>query len=416
MVCGDDETYLVDLSLLVGISELRVTHYEITEDANVVFHSKPRRDWARCSRCNTPSHAVHDSVNHTVRDAPVLGNRCYLAFPIRRFECEMCHRPFTERLGCINSVGPTVRMQNSRRTARYEEYVYQRCRESSIASVKRSEGLSYNVVKRIYYETIKGKLVSRRTERLRVLGIDEISQRKGHKDKLGVLYNIEAGHVWDVLPNRLKATVEQYLDDLPDRITRSIEAVTIDMWKPYQLAVQRKLPNATIVVDPFHVIQELNDCVTACRRELQRLATDKEKYKHLKGIRWVLVKNEEDLDEDGQARLAEVYQLWPELGRCHRLKEDFRAIYKSRTRTSAAKKLAKWEKKAKALDLKRMDKFLTTLDNWREWILNFFDERMSNGRAEGLNNKIKLIKRRGFGYRNHGHFRARILDECGPIE
>ncbi len=255
MVCGDDERYLVELSTLLGISELRVVNYEVRRDSDVVFYCEVRAAWAPCPACKTKSSEVYDdSRQHTVRDAPVLGKRCSLEFSIRRFWCEVCQKSFTESLGFIKTVGVTVRRKNSRRTVRYEAYVYELCRQNTISHVAHLEGLGYSLVKRIYYETTKSKLKLRTTDPLRVLGIDEISQKKGHKDKLGVLYNIEAGIVWDVFPGRPKGTGENYLKGLSKRVRNGIEVGTVGMWKNNRLAMGAKLPEGLIGVDPFYVL------------------------------------------------------------------------------------------------------------------------------------------------------------------
>lgn len=133
----------------------------------------------------------------------------------------------------------------------------------------------------------------------------------------------EEGCVLDVLPNRERATLEKWLDGLSVEQRQAIRVVNVDMWEPYTLAVTAKLPQATIVVDRFHVMKNLNHCLTQARREIQSQAPEEVKAQ-LKGSRWVLVKNQKDLNEKECAKLQTIYRVSPELKTCHELKELFR--------------------------------------------------------------------------------------------
>lgn len=246
------------------------------------------------------------------------------------------------------------------------------------------------------------------------MNIDEIAQEKGHGNFVLVLSAPEEGYVLDVLPDRERKTLEKWLDGLPPEVKKVIKTVNLDMWEPYTLAVKDKLPQARIVVDRFHVMKNLNHCLTVARREIQRAASEDVK-KQLKGSRWALVKNEKDLNEKQRAKLEIVYQVSSELKVCHQLKEQFRAIFETvMDRKKARTALLQWIKRVQKQNVTALQSFLVTLNNWFELILNYFIERWTNAFAEGINNKIKLIKRRAFGFTNFDHFRLRILVECAP--
>lgn len=246
------------------------------------------------------------------------------------------------------------------------------------------------------------------------MNIDEIAQEKGHGNFVLVLSAPEEGYVLDVLPDRERKTLEKWLDGLSPAVKKAIKTVNLDMWEPYTLAVKAKLPQARIVVDRFHVMKNLNHCLTMARREIQRMASDEVK-EQLKGSRWALVKNEKDLNDKQRAKLETVYQVSPELKVCHQLKEQFRAIFETSTdREKARTALQHWIKRVQKQNVTALQPFLVTLNNWLDLILNYFLERWTNAFAEGVNNKIKLIKRRAFGFANFDHFRLRILVECAP--
>lgn len=246
------------------------------------------------------------------------------------------------------------------------------------------------------------------------MNIDEIALEKGHGNFVLVLSAPEEGCVLDVLPDRDRKTLEKWLDGLPPEVKKAIKIVNLDMWEPYTLAVKAKLPQADIVVDRFHVMKNLNHCLTLARREIQRIASNEVK-EQLKGSRWVLVKNQKDLNEKQRTTLAGLYQVSPELKACHQLKEEFRTIFETITdREKARTALLRWMKQVEKQSVTALQPFLVTLKNWFELILNYFIERWTNAFAEGINNKIKLIKRRAFGFTNFDHFRLRILVECAP--
>jgi transposase len=260
----------------------------------------------------------------------------------------------------------------------------------------------------------KKTTTARQAKPIRVLNIDEIALKKGHGNFVLVLSAPEEGHVLEVLPDRERKTLETWLEGLAPQVKKAIKVVNLDMWEPYTLAVKAKLPHARIVVDRFHVMKNLNHCLTLARREIQRNASNAVK-EQLKGSRWVLVKNQKDLNEKQRAKLESLYQASPELKACHQLKEQFRTIFETITdREQARSALLDWIKQVEKQSVTALQSFLVTLKNWFELILNYFVERWTNAFAEGINNKIKLIKRRAFGYTNFDHFRLRILVECAP--
>jgi transposase len=247
-----------------------------------------------------------------------------------------------------------------------------------------------------------------------VINLDEFALKKGHGNFALVISAPEKGYVVDVLPNRERETLEKWLAGLSEEQRKAIKVVNVDMWEPYTLAVKAKLPHATIVVDRFHVMKNLNHCLTQARREIQNHAPTEVK-EQLKGSRWVLVKNQKDLTEKERAKLETIYQVSPELKTCHELKELFRLLFDTLTNREEAKSaLQTWMHQVEVLDVKALKPFLVTLKNWLEQILNYFLEGWTNAFAEGINNKIKLIKRRAFGYTNFDHLRFHILVECAP--
>jgi len=185
-----------------------------------------------------------------------------------------------------------------------------------------------------------------------VINLDEFALKKGHGNFALVISAPAEGYVLDVLPNRERETLEKWLDGLSEEQRKAIKVVNVDMWEPYTLAVKAKLAHATIVVDRFHVMKNLNHCLTQARREIQNHAPAEIK-EQLKGSRWILVKNQKDLTEKERAKLETIYQVSPELKTCHELKELFRLLFDTLTNRAEAKcALQIWMQQVEVLDVK----------------------------------------------------------------
>lgn len=224
----------------------------------------------------------------------------------------------------------------------------------------------------------------------------------------------ELGRVLDVLEERKKEHLEAWFEVRGPAWCATVRMGCADRWDAYHEAARAHLPHADLIVDRFHVMKNLNAAVTNARRAIQKQA-DAPTKAILKGCRWVLVKNAENLTDKERARLQILLANSPDLKLCYELKEAFRAWFnQTATRVEADASLTAWMTKVEASGLKALQPFLATLTNWRERILNYFDGRHNNGFAEGVNLKIKLINRRGFGYRNFANFRLHILVAFDP--
>jgi transposase len=250
---------------------------------------------------------------------------------------------------------------------------------------------------------------------VKVLCLDEIAQHKGHGSYRLVISAPELGIILDVLKERTKETLEAWFDQRGQEWCAQVEVCSADMWDAYHEAAAEKLPNARSVVDRFHVMKNLNDALSKARRTIQNQVDEATKAL-LKGCRWWLVKNQENLDEEDQAKLELALAASPELKACYQLKEDFRHWFNQDVdRPSAEKGLLAWMERAEASGYRALKSFVKTLRNWKEAILNYFDGRHSNGFAEGVNLKIRMIHRRAYGYRNFEQFRLHILVAFDPV-
>lgn len=412
---------LFALSGLLELSGVRVVgHTTNTETNTVTFQLTHGFDCAICPECGHLSTSLHQNHPVLMRDLDLLGQTCYLQFEKRRFDCDYCGLPFTEQLSFCESY--------SRYTTRFEQHVFEVAKEHTISRAAEVLKLGYQATEGIYYRQAATYAIRKEAScsHVEVLFIDEISLKKGHKDYVIVISDLTNKRVLAILPNRLKETLVEWLNALSNETKKHLRVVCLDMWEPYHLAIQEVLPEVDIVVDRFHVMQNLNRALIEARRTLQRQA-DADTKKRLKGFRWVLVTNPENLNEEGQAKLEQMYSDAPEIAQLHQLREEFRGIFNDETIKQpeiAQGKLNDWADKIRQLAvegeqsartaIEPLQKFAQTLQNWLKPICNYFSERLTSGFVEGVNTCLKLIKRRGFGYRNLRHFELRAIHECGP--
>jgi transposase len=250
--------------------------------------------------------------------------------------------------------------------------------------------------------------------------MDEIALRKGKRDFVLVVTARHNGQVriLAVLPDRKKTTARQFLERIPTHLHRTIEAVCSDMWEGY-INAAREFRQAhdtlqfDIVVDRFHVAQNSRAGVDKLRKQerkrLKKELTD-EQYEEIKGVMWATRKNNADLSDEQRQHLRRFFDYSPLFKQAYTLREELTAIFElSLSPEQAQHRFERWQAKVEQSDLTCFDKFLKTLDNWREEIMNYFKKRLNSGFVEGLNNKIKTIKRRCYGLTDVQHVFQRIF-------
>jgi transposase len=228
-----------------------------------------------------------------------------------------------------------------------------------------------------------------------------------------VIVDHDNQRVLEVLENREKATVLAYLQQAKRAgLLAHVEEVTTAMWDAYVTAAREAFGDrVAITIDRFHVMKNLQACLTAARRELQRPLPAAERAR-LKGSRWLWLTNPENLTTQQRHELQELKQQFPQLGQLADQREAFRAIFDDQTIRSPAagrKQLQAWLDKVQALGVTGLQRFCTTLHNWMDRIANYFRSRGSNGRTEGLNHGLRVILWRAFGMANFQNFRLRVL-------
>jgi transposase len=231
--------------------------------------------------------------------------------------------------------------------------------------------------------------------------------------------------VVEVLDGRSRNVVARYLRGLSDEARAAIEVVSIDPYDAYRQAIRAELPGARIVCDRFHLVRGANAALDAVRRERQRQAG----RRRPKGVRrsgqlatWRpelyrarrrLLKGRERLSERERRQLCELFATDPVIGAAWGLKESFRAIYRAPDRQQAEVRLDRFLAAVGREMLPAFTSFAVGIGQWREELLAYFEEPTTNGYAEGVINKVKVIKRRAYGLPSFASFRHRVLIACG---
>jgi transposase len=241
------------------------------------------------------------------------------------------------------------------------------------------------------------------------IAIDEIAVAKGQR-YLTVVLNLLSGAVVFVGDGKGVAALEPFWKRLR-RARAKVQAVATDLSSAYIRAVRDNLPKAVHVFDHFHVIKLFNEKLSAFRRELYNQASSKEERHLLKGTRWLLLKNPENLDEDRdeRERLEEALELNKPLSVAYYLKEDLRQIWSQPDKRTARRVLRDWLARARASGVRMLIKFADTLEEHQEGVLNYYHYPISTGPLEGTNNKIKTMKRQAYGFRDQKFFKLKIL-------
>ena len=250
------------------------------------------------------------------------------------------------------------------------------------------------------------------------IGVDEISWRKNHKYLTLVSEHDTSTIVWGA-PGKNTATLEKFFAELPEGAAGQIEAVSMDLGPAYAKAVRTHAPAAVICFDPFHVVKLATDALDKVRRQVwqaARVLPDKAIAKTFKGARWALLKNPGDLTETQARTLAEMKRSGGILWRAYQLKEALRAVFAGDLDpTTVARLLDRWCSRAQRSRIPEFVKAGRTIRKHRTGIDAAINRGMSNGRHEGLNNKIRLLINRAYGFHSANAALALIMLACGPV-
>ena len=383
------------ITIALGLPELRVVGERET-DGEIEVEVEYRRQVAMCPRCGQMTAKVHSTCAQTKRDRRLWDKPVYLILRKRRFRCLSCGKVFTE---------PDAVCGSRRRTSeRFRRQLGQEAINQPVRHVARRERVGEALVRRCFTEEA-GRLIGApfKPTSARILGLDEFSVKKGRVYDTAAV-DLEGKQIIGVVSGHRQKEVEDFFDSLPE--PEKVQVVVMDMYEPFRQAVEMCLPQAEVVADKFHVLMHVHQALDQVRTSLQPAKGRRGELFH---ARYLLLQALERLTPQAYARLMEVLRQYPMLDRAWRLKEAFRAWYGCGNRAEAEARLAEWEDAVREHGPEPFKGLLPMLRTWRKEILNYFDHRYTNGFLEGKNNRIKVIKRVAYGYRNAANFRQRII-------
>jgi transposase len=399
------------LTELLNIEGVKVILQRQYEGIGIIFQIEPIRKESVCPRCQTKSHRVHQNHRYIVKDLPWGEKPVFLEINRRQFKCEKCRKPFSENLDFIR--------KRRNYTKRLATQTIEEVLKNDIHSVAKKGVVTTEEIERMLKDAAAELLKSKPTE-LKRLGIDEIALIKGKGNYCAVLIDLDKSKLIGILPARTQEEISQVLRGWGKEVLESIEEVSIDLWKGYKNLVIELMPNAQVVADRFHVIAQINKELDIQRKREKRKVEDlikaantpeeKAKYEQvlegLKKSKYVLLKNEKDLSEEQGSKLAQVKEVSNNLKRMHELKEEIKKIFEQTNNwLTGLFKLGIWLASAK----KYFPASQNTIIRWLDEIIAYFDNRTTSGIVEGINNKLKLIKRSAYGFRNFENYRIRCL-------
>ena len=358
----------------------------------------------QCARCGQTGLPSHDHALRRVRDLPVWGRRCTLLFEEARVACPSCGIA-VEKLHWLEP--------HQRQTLRYEHYVARLCQLLPALDVVEMEGLDKGTVYRLDKKWLRLREAQRELRTVRYLGIDEIAIKRGHRYAT-VFYDLERREVIGVVEGRRERAVSGFFRRQGRTWCRQVVAVCMDLWRAFLNSARRHLTKAVVVFDKFHVYSYLSEAVDEVRRQEQNQA-DKEGKQLLKGARWLLLKAHRHLRRKEKRTLQELLELNQKLLQAHLLKEEFAEFYDCEDAVTARQFLTGWITRCEESGLEPFLKLAKRLRRWEEGLLAYFDHRITNGISEGINNKIKVLKRRSYGFHDLQYFTLKILSATGAL-
>ena len=337
-----------------------------------------------------------------VRDLGVAGFRLFVEFERWRVYCPRCRGVFVEQLDWL--------AKNPRYTQRYALHVGALCREMTIKAVAEAERLHHSTVKDLDKLYMQQQVARAGMPAPRAIGIDEIAIRKGHDYRI-VVSDLERGRpIWFGGKGRTEQDTDLFFAALGKGKTKRIQIVAMDMWKAFRASVVRNAPQARIVFDKFHIIRHLSDALDEIRRsEFRRLSGKDRSF--IKGQRYTLLSNPENLTLDGRRSLRKLLKANKRLNTAYLLKESFGQLWDFRRPESARAFFERWRDSLKWQRLAPYEKFAKLVDRHWDGIASYCEpeNKVSLGMVEGLNNKIRVLQRRAYGYRDEEYLGLKIV-------
>jgi transposase len=403
-----------DLAALLNISDIKVTKTEIDSNGDFLIYADSTKNGTSCHGCGkeTDKPYGYDRIRK-IRHSPIFSRKCFIIIRFPRYLCCDCDKTTTQNVSWCN--------RNSPYTVDFEKHILLSLVNSTIEDVSVKQDIGYDAIESVIKRHIEGEVDWSNLKELSIIGIDEISLKKGHKDFVVIVTARTANgtHILAVLQDKEKETVKEFFLSIPKRLRKTVRFVCSDMYNGFINAAKEVFnKRVRIVIDRFHVAMLYRDNFESIRKkEMKRLKkelTDLE-YGKLKNVMWILRRRVTDLTPEDSNVLQILFRHSPLLKMAYDFRNKLTDIFDlDLSKAQAKRKLRSWINGVKRKGLTCFDGFIKTLEKRLDDISNYFINRDTSGFVEGLNNKIKVIKRRCYGIFNvENLFRRTHLDLAG---
>lgn len=389
---------------ILNLPDMKVLNFQELEGEEIIITIEKNVNYSTCPWCCQNTYSIHQNHWRIIHDLPWNKKTVLLKINRRQFKCHKCKKVFSEQLNFVD--------KSKRYTKRLATDIVQQVLNSNIHSVAKRNGLSDEEVESMLKKQVT-QILNINLSQIKKLGIDEIALVKGQGNYLAVLVDLDTHKPIEIVQSRRIEDIREVVVSWGVEVLNQIEEVSIDLWSPYKNLVEELMPNANVTADRFHVMKQVNDELDTMRKAEKKAAMSldnkSEKERILEALnksKYALIKNEDCLNEKQREKLKSVQEVSPKLAKMHALKEQFRDIFETtKSWADSIIKLLDWMSDA----LSYFPKSLGTIVRWFGEIVGYFDGRTTSGAVEGINNKLKLIKRLGYGFRNFSNFRLRSL-------
>lgn len=337
-----------------------------------------------------------------MRDLSCGDARIYLEIELRRAHCKQCCAVKQEKLVWL--------ADNPCYTKRFAYHVGRRCRSSTIKEVARECHLDWDTVKELEKQYMREQLKRVGLPRPKVIGIDEVSLRKGHTYRVVVSDLERRRPVWFGGEDRSEQSMDKFYEFLGKKATNRVRLAVMDMWKPFRASTRRHAREAAILFDKFHVLRHLSEALDKVRKQAYA-RLDGSKRRFIKGQKYALLSHPQNLSGDARANLRLLLKANKRLNTAYLLKESFAQLWDYTREPWARKFFENWRAQLKWQRLKPFEKFAGMIERHWDGIAAYCkpENKVALGFVEGLNNKIRVIQRRAYGLRDEEYLRLKIL-------
>ncbi|ADU61411.1 MAG: ISL3 family transposase [Pseudodesulfovibrio sp.] len=368
---------------------------------NIIFDVRPKPKLVRCPECKSQEVVRRGSFERWLRTVPIGFKPVWLCVEAPRVECRKC--------GCVRRIDLKIAEPRRWYTRAFERFALALTKMMTMLDASALLGIGWDGIKSIFKRHLQRRFGNPSLSGLKYIAIDEISVRKGHK-YLTLVMDLESGAIVFVGDGKGAEALDPFWKRLK-RSSAMVQAVATDLSIAYISAVMTHLPGVPLVFDHFHVVKLMNDKLTEIRRKIFQELENMPGREVLKGSRWILLKNPENLNKkrNEPERLKEALRFNEPLATAYYMKEDLRQIWSQSDKAKAFVFLDDWIARATTSGIGPLVKMGNTMVKFRFGILAWYDHPISSSPMEGSNNKIKTMKRQAYGYRDKEFFKLRIM-------